>query len=122
MKRDNIDNSKTILVITTGFLVVFLLWDHQWALYIALGVAVAGVVSDYLSGKITWVWMKLAWLLSLVIPKILLAAVFYLLLLPLALISRIFRKEAPLTLKNNKESLFVEYNKTIEPSSFEKTW
>ena len=114
--------SKTILVITVGFLVVFILTHGRWALYTSLIVGILGVLSNFIAEKIEFLWMKLSWLLSQIIPNILLTLVFYLFLTPIALISRIFGEKDQLILKNNKTSVFKENKKSFSPESFEKTW
>lgn len=110
-----------MLVITTGFLAVYLLKSWQWALYVSLAAGVTGIVSPRLSRKIEWGWMKLGKLLSYVVPNILLTLIFYLVLFPVALLSRIGRKD-PLMLSRDHESYFIEVDREIEPEEFEKIW
>ena len=119
MKSDPV---KTVLVITVGMLVVFMFTKWQWAIYVSLIVGILGILSETVAQKIEWVWMKLTWILSLIIPNILLTFVFYLFLTPIALISRLFGEKDQLGLKNNKSSMFKTSNKNFEPQSFEKTW
>jgi len=116
------DPVKTVLVICVGFLVVYIITKLQWTLYTALVVGILGVLSEYISKKIDFVWMKLTWVLSLIVPNILLTFVFYIFLTPIALMSRLFGEKNQLGLKNNKESMFKTSNKKFEPKSFEKTW
>ena len=74
---------KTVLVIVTGFLIVYVLSAWRWALFTALIIGIAGLASAFLARWIDYLWMQLAQLLSLIIPNILLSAVFYLILTPL---------------------------------------
>jgi hypothetical protein len=122
MKNFKSEPAKTCLTIATGFIVVYLVSHWQPAIYIALAVGAIGVFSEYLSQKIEWAWQKLAYLLSLVVPNILLSAVFYLFLFPIALLSRLFGKSDPLMLKNHKPTIFVDSNKTFGKANFEKPW
>lgn len=114
--------AKTILTITVGFLAVYLIFGANWALYTAFFIGLAGVLSDWLARKITFLWMKLAWILSFFMPNILLSVVFFLLLLPLAILSRIFGPKDPLMLKNNYDTLFRKRSKPFEKADFEKLW
>lgn len=66
--------------------------------------------------------MKLAGFLSLIIPNILLGIIFFLLLFPIALLSRLFGKNDSLNLKNKSGSTFKNVNKEFDKISFEKTW
>lgn len=113
---------KTVLVITVGMMVVFLITKLPWTLYISLSVGMLGVLSDYLAKKIDYVWMKLTWVLSFVMPNILLSVVFYVFLTPIALLSRIFGEKNPLSLKNTSDTLFKNSNKKFDKTSFEKPW
>ena len=116
------DPVKTVLVITVGMLVIYIITKQQWSLYTALVIGILGVFSNYIAQKIDWVWMKLAWIMSLIVPNIILSVVFYLFLTPIALISRIFGEKDQLGLKNNKDSMFKNTNKKFDPSSFENPW
>ena len=47
------DTSKTtMLVISMGFLALFLLFTWKWAVFVSLGIGLIGIASDYLSIKI----------------------------------------------------------------------
>lgn len=82
----------------------------------------AAVFSDKLSRRIEQAWMKLAWALGEVIPKITLTPVFYLLLFPLALISRVFGPKDPMHIKSSGDSLFKDVDKSFDKKSFENPW
>ena len=71
------DSSKTILVIITGLLIVFFFTNYSFLLYIILALSFIGWSSTYLSKKIEYLWFKLAELLGLIIPNIILSFIFY---------------------------------------------
>ncbi|MEM1318949.1 MAG: hypothetical protein AAGG75_01770 [Bacteroidota bacterium] len=114
--------AQTVLTISVGFLVIYYFTRAEWALWVAMGIGIIGVFSTYLSKKMEWAWMKLAWLLSLIVPKILLSIVFFLFLSPIAWIAGLLRKTDPLMLKNKQDSTFTTSNKTFDKSSFGKPW
>lgn len=116
------DPIKTILVITVGMLVVYVATKWHPALVIALVIGLSGILSNYLAKKIDFLWMKLTWVLSLIVPNILLSIIFYVLLTPIALLSRIFSKNDQLFLKNTSQSTFKEYNKNFDKDSFKNPW
>jgi hypothetical protein len=116
------ESIKTILTITLGFLIVYIISGWKWWFNIALIIGMVGLLSNYLAGKIHFTWMKLTWVLSLIIPTILLAILFYLFLSPIAFLSRLFGEKNQLSLKNTEKSLFKSYNKDFDKRSFEKTW
>jgi uncharacterized membrane protein YedE/YeeE len=110
----------TVLVITTGFIVIYYLTTWYFMLIAAMLVGVAGLFDPF-SKWIHTAWMGLARLLSYIIPNILLSLIFYLILFPLAMISR-FQKKDPLMLSSKHQSNWVEEDKTPSRESFEKTW
>ena len=122
MKNLKSEPIKTCLTIAVGFIVVFLATKGQWAIYVSLIVSAIGLFSDYLSQKIDFVWMKLTWVLSLIVPNILLGAIFYLFLFPISMLSKLFGKSDPLLLKNNNNSTFTTEHKEFSKASFEKPW
>jgi hypothetical protein len=122
VKKFKSEPIKTVLVITVGMLVLYFVTDVQWLLIVSLIVGLTGLISPYLAKKIDYLWMKLAWILSLIVPNIILSIVFYLFLTPIALLSRLFGESDPLTLKNSTETLFKDYKKAVDKASFEKPW
>jgi hypothetical protein len=120
--NNNKDTSKaTILVIAMGFLIIHLVFSLKWAVYVALGVGLVGIISDEGSKKIEWIWSKLSFVLSKIIPNILLASLFYLVLFPLSMLSKLFIKD-PLLLKNKYDSLFIDVKPSSIKESMEKIW
>lgn len=115
------DTSKSVLTISMGFLLLYLIFLWQWAIVVSLSVGIIGIISPYLSKKIEWLWMKLADVLGMVVPKILLTLVFYLFLFPIALLYRIFNKDT-LMLSNKYNSYFIDVKKEFDKKSLEKTW
>ncbi len=114
--------SKNILVISTGFLIIYLIIKQEWPLYVSLTISLAGIGSSYLSKKIDTVWMQLSKLLGAIFPKIILTIFFYGILTPIAWLSRIFGAKDPLKLKNTHHSYFKDTNKQFDKHSFEKIW
>jgi hypothetical protein len=116
------DNSKaTILVISTGFLLLYIIFSWKWALYTSLGVGIISIASSYISQKIEWLWFKLSKILGYIIPNILLSIVFYVFLFPISLLSKIFNKD-PLMLSGKYKSYFIDIHKKTDKKSFEKIW
>ena len=119
MKTDT--SKSTILIISMGFLILYLLFLWQWAVYVSLIVGVVGIISSYLSKKIEWGWMKLAKIMGYIIPNILLSIVFFLFLFPISLLSKLFSKD-PLMLSEKYKTYFIDINKEMDKKSFEKIW
>jgi len=122
MKKNKTTPEITMLVIATALVVFYFIYRNDWFLYISLSLGLIGIFSPWLSRKIDFLWMKLAELLSYIVPNILMGLVFYVVLFPLALISRVFQKNKPLQLRNIDGSMYKNTNKTFEKSTFEKMW
>lgn len=90
MKNDT--SKSTMFVISMGFLILCLIFSWQWAVITSLIAGLIGIISDTISKIIEKGWMKLARILSYIIPSILLGIVFYLFLFPISLISKILPK------------------------------
>jgi hypothetical protein len=122
MKIQKTDPVKTVLTISVGFMVLYFITKWDWAIITALVVGSAGVFSTYLSEKIDFLWMKLAWVLNLIVPNILLTIIFFLLLFPIAILSRMFGKNDFLNLKDKNDSNFKDSSRQLDKASFEKPW
>lgn len=113
---------KTILIIVLGLIVLHLKFQLNWILYVALTISIGSVLSQKISKTIDFLWMKLAWILSLIVPKIVLSIIFYMVLFPIASIAKLFGAKNGILLKNTGTSSFIAINKKFEKSSFEKPW
>lgn len=116
------DPIQTVLTIVTGMLVIHVISAFKAPLYVAIAVGVGSLLSSKVLFAIDWAWMKLAWILSLFVPNILLSCVYLLFLSPLAFLFRMFAKKDPLMLSNPVDSTFVVSEKGMDKSSFEKPW
>lgn len=123
-KKKKSEPIKTVLTITVGFLAIYFITKqkHDWMLLVAFGVGFLGLLSTFLSEKIDFLWMKLTWILGLIMPNILLSIVFFIFLFPIAILARVFGKKDPLYLKNNYKSTYREINRGFDKASFEKPW
>ena len=113
---------KTVLIITLGFGILFLLTKVDWMLYVALSVGLLGAISTFLAEKIDWIWTKTGWILGKIVPNIIMTFIFYVVLTPTAFLSRLFGKSDPMDLKNKAVSLFKTKGTTYNKESFEKPW
>ena len=114
--------AKTVLTIVVGFVFLYLVTQMKWCLTVAFLVGLVGIASDFLAKQIEWVWMKLALVLSYIVPNIVLTLIFYVFLFPIAVLNKIFGKKDPMNLKNTATSLFKTNPKTFDKAYFEKHW
>ena len=113
---------KTILTIVIGLVVGYFFAHNKYLLYAAAIIGGVSIFSETTGKFIHFMWMKLAYALSLFMPGIFLSLLFFLFLTPLALLQKIFRKNKAISFTNNSNTNFININKTFEKESFEKPW
>lgn len=110
----------TLLVIVLGFGFVFFI-SETWAwLYVALAIGAVGVISKHARQLVDKLWMKLAYALSLIFPPIMLTLIFFLILTPIAVLSRLVRRNSPINLKKKQPSIFIERNHRFSKADLEQ--
>ena len=110
-----------MFTIAVGFVFVSLISGKEWLLYVSLFTGVSGLFFDFISSKIAWAWFKFGDLMNMVFPKIILTVVFYVFLLPIALLSRIGSKD-PMKLKKGYTTYYSDRTTEFKKQDFEKTW
>ena len=118
----NYQSKETVLVITVGLLVLYIVFKNRGFLYCALGIGLAGVFSFYLSEKIHWVWSRFSLVLAAVSNRVLLGIVFFVVLTPMALIRRLGRKSGLRRFDPNAGSNFSRREHVFEKKDLENTW
>ena len=115
-------NTKVILVIVTGFLVLSYIFKSigMELRYVAAGICIASFIPP-LERLIVWIWDKIALVLGWINTKIILSVVFFIFLTPFALLARLFSKNS-LQLKQNPHTTFVERNHTYSKKDLENIW
>lgn len=78
--------------------------------------------SEKFSDFIEIIWNRIALILSYIVPNILLILVFYCILTPLALLSKLFKSQTDYITDNNADSNFKNSKREFNKQFFEKTW
>jgi len=112
---------KNILAILTGFIILYFIFKWEYFLYGALVIGVLSLISERLANGINTAWMKLAMILGWINSRILLSVVFYFFLFPMAMLTRLFKRNM-LNLKNTSDSLFEERNHVYTPEDLQDMW
>jgi hypothetical protein len=116
------DKAKAQLVIVTGLLVLYFIFDALFLLYAAVAIGVLSIAVPAAGNLIVKGWYKLAEVLGAINGRILLSIVFFIILFPIAVLSRIGKKN-PLTLKrDNEKSAFAERNHLYTAKDLENVW
>jgi hypothetical protein len=113
---------ETMLTIVVGAGILFLFFKLKLILIIGLILGGVGLLMPGLSKKISWLWYKLAEALGFVVSKVLLSLIFFVFLLPLGLLSRMFRKDLLQLPKKAEGSYFQVRNLVFSPKEIKNPW
>jgi len=113
---------ETILVITTGFVILYLLTKAVPFIVVAIAISVLSLMSFFIADKINWLWMKLSEGMGYISSKIILTIVFFFILLPISLIYKIFNNDVLNIRKRNRLSIYVERNHKYNAEEMENVW
>jgi hypothetical protein len=115
-------SKETVLVITVGFLVLYLILKHRIFLTLSLVIGLAGILSSWLSGKIDFLWSKLSLILGKISNTLLLTVIFLLVLTPVGLFRRMLGKGGMLRVPKGQTSNFTERDHNFTKKDLENVW
>lgn len=112
---------QTLLVWVLVLLIVFLVRSERAWLMAAVVFGAIGVFLMPVGRLIHRVWMAVGDGLARVVPSLLLGAVFFVVLTPVALLMRVTRGSV-LVLRRRERSMLQDLSKRYPPESFTKPW
>lgn len=113
---------KAQLVIVTGLVVLYFVFKSPWWLYAAAAVGLLSLFVPAIGDLIVKGWFKIAEILGNINGKIILSVLFYLFLVPIALLYRMVAKN-PLQLKRTHEASFYnDRNHQYQKEDLEQAW
>ncbi|HET7179963.1 MAG TPA: SxtJ family membrane protein [Chryseosolibacter sp.] len=116
------DRFKTILVIVTGLLTLAWIFYSPLLAKIGLAVAVISLIFPAAAKWIEWAWIKVATGLGWLNSRVILSVVYFVCLMPIAWISRMFTRD-PLELKRARRStLYVTRDHLYTKKDLENIW
>lgn len=118
------EKTKAQLVIVTGLVVLYFVFKSRYP-YFLVAAAAVGVLSIAIPAAgdlIVKGWYKLAEILGAINGRILLSAVFFLVLFPVAFIAKIGKKNVLSLKREPKDSVFVERNHKYSAKDLEQVW
>ncbi len=112
---------ETLLVIVLGFSVLYLILDRDWMLYTALATGIAGMLSIHLNRWIHIGWYFIGEKMGFVVSKVVLGALYFIVLVPMSLLARIFRKDV-MNLKSPPLTGYHERDHLFRAEDLEEMW
>jgi hypothetical protein len=114
--------SLTLLTIVFALLFFNYFIKNEIIFYLCLFLSGIGVFFSKISIIIEKIWFKISFLLSQFVPNILLSVIFFLILTPVALLSKLVKSKTEFNSKNNQNTTFKTKNKSFPKESFERAW
>ena len=112
----------TVLTIVFGLLFFNFFLENKNLLLVTLIISGLGILSPRISLFIEKIWFKFSFILSQIIPNILLTSIFLFILTPLAKLSKVFQSNTNFLSINRSTTTFKIVNKKFEKKSFERAW
>ncbi len=118
---------EALLVISTAFLVLYLfgMLKHGESklifLYLACGIGISGIFIRPLARLIAMAWYKMADLLSFVMSKLLMSLVYILILVPVATLYRLTKKDK-LQLKRSSKTKWIAREHQYTADDLKNIW
>lgn len=115
-------NFEVPLILVTACVAAGLLWpDRREFLYLALILGILSAILPVFRKYLSVAWFRFAELLGMISSRVILGVFFFLILVPLAFLFRIFHKD-PLNLRNGKTSVYHERFHTYIPDDLNHPW
>ena len=123
-KPGNKEVYTTVIVLALAAFALKFFFHVRYADYVGVGFLLTGIIFYGLAKWITIGWLKFAELLGTINSKILLSVIFFCILFPVAMLQRLFKKDA---LQKNKlpgsaHSYFHSRNHTYRADDFKNTF
>lgn len=115
-------NQETILAIVFGLLIIGYFTKLNVLVVISIALLLIALFINFLSSYITWAWLKLSHIMGWVMSKVILSVVFYLFLFPIALLSRLFKKDELQLKKSSDDSYYSVRNHTYHMDDLKNPW
>lgn len=112
-------SAETIIVLMLACIIAFLVFYHNYFLWIAAILGSGAIVSTRFASIVHAAWFKLGKAIGFVTGKIILTTIYLLVVVPVALV---FRKKLSITLKKQSGSYFVERNHLYLKEDIENPW
>ncbi len=122
MKRQKLTYSRQVtdcLVIVSGLIIIYLIYNNVKLLYIAAGIGILAFLSKTITKLISDIWNLTGLALGFVVSKVLLSIIYFFFLTPIAILYRIFAKNKSISSKKLDTYWKIKDNQGF---SFNKPW
>jgi hypothetical protein len=113
---------ETLLVIVLALCVAYWFSGRRYLLAIAIGIGLAGLLIPAAASLIHYGWSKLTLALGFISRNVLLTVVFIIILVPLAILRRLFGKAGMRLKTGNAHTFYTERNHLYKKEDMENVW
>lgn len=112
---------ETIIVLALALLMASVWFGVHWLIFLSMGFLGVTIVSKRLTVGIAKVWFVFSEYLATVMNYIIMFAIFYAILCPIAFFQRLFKKNQILK-ASNRDTYFVKRNNLYSKKDLENPW
>ncbi len=112
----------SVIVMIAMLILIFLFNEHFIFLWIALIISLISLISTKFTAIIHLVLLKITHIIGQIVQKAILISVFFIILTPIALLSRLLGKKDIMMLKKGYKSTFLDSSEKIDKTYFNKLW
>jgi hypothetical protein len=113
---------ETMLTIAVGFFLVAWSTKNKYVFLFALLMGLIGMFSKTLTSYISNGWMKVGEAMGAISSRVILSVIYFLFLVPIALLYRIGRKDTLQLNKSKSSSYFIERHLRYEAKELKNPW
>ena len=120
IKKDQ-NTPKVQLIIVTGFLVLAAIFDNEYFAYLALFLGLLSLLIPPAGVGLVWLWFRLAVVLGWINTRIILSALYYAFITPIALLFRLSGND-PMAKSGKGKSIYVWRDHTYIKEDLKNPW
>ena len=113
---------KTILVIVIGLLCLSFIFNSSLLVKISTVLGFLALIHVRMANMIEYLWQQIAKVLGWINSRVLLTLIYYLILLPTSLLSRLFIKENQIQRKKNSNSYYLDRDHNYTAEDMKNVW
>lgn len=122
MNDTRIKELETVVGLSAVLLILFYIFGKPVFIVLSLALLLMSLIFKKLISRFVVVWLKVTNFIGRIINKVVLFLVFFLVLTPVALLYRVFNRNALGIKKSDVKSYFFLRNHTYDQRDFEKNW
>lgn len=122
MKTQFNSNDLTVLTLVVFLLLIYKITSIHYFINASLIIGVLGVLFPVFSKYVHLIWMGFAVYLNKLVTPLILSLLYFCILTPLALLSRLINTKDTLFFKNNSTTTFTNCTHNFNANFFEKLW